>query len=117
MESSAVSKWLRRLIHVVGALVIMDGAVRATDLVQAHTCGLNQFELRDFFLALLACSLLVGGFGTVLLKWWGRALMLVYLLGHTAYTVINFFLVLQVPGAKPDTLGWILVSAVMIFCV
>ena len=116
-KAAGPPKWLRRLIQSVGALVLLDGAARLTGLAQAHICGLNRFLLRDGMLVLVAFGWTGAGLGTVFLKNWGRALMVLCFGGQTAYVAFNFFLVLRVPNAKVDALGWILMALMVGFCV
>lgn len=96
--------------------MVMEAAFGMTSLLQAHTCGLNRFEFRDGCLAAVECIKLAAGIGVVLLRPWGRTLMLLYLAGHTVFVVFNFYLVLRIPNVKADALGWALMVGAILIC-
>src|SRR5262245_14907239 len=64
------------IIRAIGLLGLIDGSFRVMDLLRAHTSGFNQFEIRDSLEAVAAFAFLVGGYGTVLLKKYGRLVLI-----------------------------------------
>ena len=113
---SRLSRWLKRLIQFVGTLVLAEGARNLADLLQAHTCGLNRFELRDGGLLAVGLVQLAAGVGSVVLKGWGRVVMLLYLCGHSAWLAFTFFVVLRLPNVGPSVLNWVLMGGIFTYC-
>lgn len=96
--------------------MMMEAALGITDLLQAHTCGLNRFELRDGFSAAVECIKFAAGIGVVFLRPWGRSLMLLYLAGHTVFAVFSFYLVLRIPNVAADAFGLALMVGTVLIC-
>jgi hypothetical protein len=108
MDTFHQPRWLRRTIQIVGVLAILDGAFRLTNLLQAHTSGCNRFELYDALELLASTSYLAAGYGTMLLKNWGRFLLMICYLFRMITKAGSFYQVLRVIPQKPDVLGWAL---------
>ncbi|MBI3417911.1 MAG: hypothetical protein HY043_21670 [Verrucomicrobia bacterium] len=105
--------WLCRSIRIIGLLALIDGAFRLTNVLSAHTAGCNHFELRDALELAAAAANLAAGYGTMLLKNWGRVLLIICYSFRVITMSGAYYLVTSNARQDVDVSGWILSSVAL----